>query len=75
MWLQVYRLPMESLGRFGALLEVLESSQPELGIGHMGLSMPTLVSIYLNYNQHSQEILPAGCKRSSPCGAHAYFPL
>ena len=34
---------MESLSHFGGLLEVLESSQESLGIGHMGLSMPTLV--------------------------------
>ena len=38
---------MEALDRFGGLLEILESSQEALHIGHMGLSMPTLVRAHL----------------------------
>ena len=39
---------MEALDRFGGLLEILESSQESLHIGHMGLSMPTLVRAHLH---------------------------
>ena len=41
--LQVHQLPMAAVGSFGALLEVLEAGKEELGIGHIGLSMPSLV--------------------------------
>lgn len=43
----VYRLPMNQTAAFSDLLDVLEASSGKLGVGHYGLSMPTLEEVFL----------------------------